>query len=530
MRVFYLIFLTKKNISDLSKPKENIIDLLFDSWKNNPNTALESSLKLILYIKHELDQNKKANMLALEYLFRFNEVFNTLVDLNSTYRHINSIKVLFGLYKQILSTETLDFQGEPLEGLQIMGMLESRVIDFDTVIISSVNEGVLPSGKSNSSFIPFDVKLENGLPVYKEKDAVYTYHFYRLLQRAKNVYIIYNTETDSFNTGEKSRFITQLEIEGIHELKSVIVSPKVPKLYPELRQIKKSKAILKSIEALGSKGFSPSALLTYIRNPIDFYTQKILGIKEYDEVEEIVAANTLGTIIHETLRELYEPCLNKVLTSDLIKNMSSKVDELVEKHFKIFYKKGDINKGKNLIIFEIAKRYVHNFLALESKLVKEGNTIKLLEVEKDVHTSINIEGIPFSLTLKGQIDRVDEFNGVIRIIDYKSGKVLQNRIEIVNWEDITSDYDKYSKSFQVLMYSFIMNNEKAFLHPIEAGIISFKNLSAGFLRFAKKDKLGYGAHKETKITQDTFQAFYIELKNLILEIYNSDVNFVEKEV
>ena len=117
-------------------------------------------------------------------------MFNELTLLNSKYNHIHDIPTLYSIYKELLSSETLDFKGEPLQGLQVMGMLESRVLDFETVIISSVNEGILPAGKSNNSFIPFDVKVENKLPTYKEKDAVYTYHFYRLLQKAKNVFLI----------------------------------------------------------------------------------------------------------------------------------------------------------------------------------------------------------------------------------------------------------------------------------------------------------------------------------------------------
>ena len=524
-----LIFLTKESLLEETKNKEAIITLLFGDWSNDPKFALDQCLSLVLHIKNTLDKNKNANLLALEYVYRFNEVFNSLVQINSKYHHIGSIKTLFELFKEVLSTETLDFQGEPLQGLQIMGMLESRVLDFDTVIISSVNEGILPSGKSNNSFIPYDVKLENGLPTYKEKDAVYTYHFYRLLQRAKNIYIIYNTEPDALNTGEKSRFITQLEIEGTHDLNQIIISPRLPKLDLKLRQIKKTKEVLSDIDSVFHKGLSPSSLLTYIRNPIAFYAQKILRINESDEVEEIVAANTLGTVIHETLRELYAPFLNAFLTIEIIKGMVPKVDDSVENHFKIFYKQGDLKKGKNLIIFEIAKRYVLNFLDQEMQSLKDGNSIKLLMVETNVSTEIELNDISFPIKLKGQIDRVDEFNGVTRVIDYKTGRVLQNQVEIVNWEEITTDYSRYGKSFQILLYAFIMNNNKKFHEPIEAGIISFKNLSAGFLKFAKKDRIGNGAKKESLITQDFLEAFYVELKKLILEIHNPEIDFIEKQ-
>ncbi|UWX54837.1 hypothetical protein NYZ99_19090 [Maribacter litopenaei] len=139
---------------------------------------------------------KNNEYLALEQLFKIHTLFNQIGELVQEYEYLNSLRSLKSLFRQLISSETLDFQGDPLEGLQIMGMLESRNLDFETVILTSVNEGILPSGKSNNSFIPFDLKNEFGLPTYKEKDAVYTYHFYRLLQRAKNIYLIYNTEPD----------------------------------------------------------------------------------------------------------------------------------------------------------------------------------------------------------------------------------------------------------------------------------------------------------------------------------------------
>jgi hypothetical protein len=131
--------------------------------------------------------------------------------------------------------------------------------------------------------------------------------------------------------------------------------------------------------------------------------------------------------------------------------------------------------------------------------------------------------------LRGTVDRIDEFNGVVRIIDYKTGKVEQNKVEVVNWEDITTDYDKYSKSFQVLTYAYMLNELTAFTGSVEGGIISFKNLQGDyFLKFAKKDKVGRGSDKNTNISQDTLKEFANELKNLILEICNPEIDFVEK--
>ncbi len=474
--------------------------------------------------------DKKANLLSLEYLFRFYEVFNQLKNLIATYNSVTDIKTLYAVYKELLSTENLDFKGEPLQGLQLMGMLESRVLDFETVIISSVNEGILPSGKTSNSFIPFDVKIENNLPTYKEKDAVYSYHFFRLIQRAKNVYILYNTEPDSFTGGEKSRFITQLEVEGIHNIKHTLVSPNVPSFDNSLRNIKKTEAVMVKIKEVAEKGFSPSTLTSYIRNPIEFYYRKILRINQYEDVEETVALNTLGTVIHKTLEDFYRPLENTYLTIDVLKALKPSIEKTVTYHFKDIYKEGDLKSGKNLIIFEIAKRYVTNFLNLEIESLKQGNQIKILEIESENNkVRLDIPELNFPVYLTGKIDRIDEFNGKIRIIDYKTGNVDESKLTIVDWEEISSDYDRYSKPHQILAYAYLINSRTPFINPIEAGVISFKNLRNGFLKFSKKETKG-SRNKDSEITQETLTNYFIELKKLILEICNPEIDFIEKEI
>ena len=524
-----IIYLNAQRLKNIADIPNNIIDLLFTNWDTSIAIVLANCSQLIFQIKNKLDLDKQANLLSLEYLFRFNTLFNELTRLNSEYNHIKDVSTLHGVYKELLSTETLDFQGEPLQGLQVMGMLESRVLDFETVIISSVNEGILPSGKSNNSFIPFDVKIENKLPTYKEKDAVYTYHFYRLLQRAKNVYILYNTEIDVLTGGEKSRFITQLELENIHKISHQIITPKVPIIESSVNEIKKTLDVIDRLKVIAEKGFSPSSLSSYIRNPTDFYYQKILKINEFDDAEETIAANTLGTVVHNTLEDFYKPLIGHFLTVEIIKKLKSKIEEKVTYHFKNEYKEGDITKGKNLIIFEIAKRYVLNFLNLEIQDLKAGNSIKIIAIESENKIQINIPELDFPIHLTGKIDRVDEYNGITRIIDYKTGKVEPGKVEITDWETITTDYDKYSKSFQVLCYAYMMQKSGTIKLPAEAGIISFKNLSAGFMKFGKKES-AFSRNKEQLVIEDTLKNFTSELKNLILEICNIDIPFTQKDV
>lgn len=525
-----LVYVTAEELKQITSTSHELLDLLFKSWEDLPKVALTNCKNLIFKIKENLSEEKNINRLELEYLYRFNTLFNQLIELNNNHSYLNSITSTHTIYKELLSVETLDFKGEPLEGLQIMGMLESRVLDFETVIISSVNEGILPSGKTNNSFIPFDVKVENKLPTYKEKDAVYTYHFFRLLQRAKNIYILYNTEVDALKGGEKSRFITQLEIEGIHTINHKIISPEVPIVEKQIKKIKKTPKVIDKLKELASiKGFSPSSLTNYMRNPLDFYFEKILGIDEFEDVEENIAANTLGSVIHNTLEDLYKPLEAHFLTTEHLKNFKTQIKKTVTKHFINLYNKGDFSKGKNLIIFEIAMRYISNFIDSEIESLNKGNQIKILKIEADETIEFKIEGLDFPIKLKGKVDRIDQFNDVTRVIDYKSGKVEQNKVEVVNWEDLTTDYDKYSKSFQVLCYAYMMYHNKQIELPIEAGIISFKNLSAGFLKFGKKDS-AFSRTKNQLITEETLSAFETQLKALVLEICNPKKDFIEKEL
>lgn len=515
-------YVTTEKLEELAGPNKTIIGLLFGNWDNNPKLALKNSLEIIQIIKTELNVNKHQNLLSLEYLYRFYKIFNELNLLTDTYPHVKSIKSLHGIYKDLLKSESLDFQGEAQEGLQIMGMLETRAIDFETVILTSVNEGVLPSGKSQNSFIPFDVKLKNKLPTYKEKDAVYTYHFYRLLQRAKTVHILYNTEPDVLNGGEKSRFISQLEAEAMHPLEQQVITAPVKPNELLTSTVKKTPEVIKRLQEIALKGFSPSSLTNYVRNPIDFYSQKILGVKPFEDLEETVAANTLGTTVHNTLEDLYKPYVGQYLQPKDILKMQHEVDALISLHFKEAYPGGDISKGKNLIIFEVAKQYVTNFLNLENKDLLAGNAIKIEAVEADLKVKIPIKELEYPVFLTGKVDRIDQYNGTTRIIDYKTGKVESRNLNLNSWEDLITDYDKGSKPFQILTYAYMLNTQEPFSAPVEAGIISFKNLGAGVLKFTE--------NKSTLITQDILDPFYGYLKQLILEICDSEKAFEEKVI
>lgn len=516
-----LHFIDEDKIFEIFKNDKlsSLFHLLFETV-DTVNQFIENCISLL-----SLLLKVSTNHLEIEFINRFQNLFHQLLNYQLKYTCIESITSLQIVYKQLLQSENLSFKGEPLSGLQIMGMLETRVLDFETVIITSVNEGYLPSGKTQNSFIPFDVKKEFGLPTYNEKDAIFSYHFYRLIQRAKNVYLLYNTETDDFGSGEQSRFITQLEVFnelfGHHTIQKSIVSPKLKKTKANKLEIYKSTQILDQLDALAKKGFSPTTLTNYIYNPLAFYKQKILKIKSLEEIEETIASNTFGTVIHNVLEELYTPFLNIVLTEKQIALMQKKATETVLKYFKSVFKNGDITQGKNLLVFEIAKHYIKTFLDQEAITIKNGKQLIIRALESDLTTVINIKSINKPITLTGQADRIDELDGVLRIIDYKTGLVKPTNLIIKNWDLIITDYKKYSKSFQVLMYAFMyakMNKLSFESQQIESGIISFKNLKAGFMKVNKKP-----------ISKDDIVKFEDKLKELLTEIYDPNIPFIENE-
>lgn len=501
----------------LSEERKKVVATLFDAF-DAVEGFINRILQLILLLKEEVNDLEK------EYLFRFYTAFNQLQQLQGIHQYIQDLKTLQQFFRQLIQSESLSFQGEPLQGLQLMGVLETRVLDFENVIITSVNEGVLPGNHQQNSFIPFDVKIEFGLPTYKEKDALFSYHFFRLLQRAKNIYLLYNTEHDVFGSGEKSRFVTQLQMMRDDVVEKTI-SPKVQTTSINLKEVAKNELVFERLKEIALKGISPSALTNYLYNPMAFYKQKILKINEFENVEETVAANTMGTVVHDTLEELYQPYLGKFLSVDDITAMQQKTKELIVYFFSKHFKNGDISTGKNRLVFEVANRFVHNFLVQEKKLVQdENNQLKVVATEQELAAEIEIEGINHPIKIKGIVDRIDELNGVTRIIDYKTGMVDTTNLKVLDFEVIREL--KYHKAIQVMLYAYLytQNTQFNFEKELHAGIYSFKNLKKGFLSMNFSSNY---RSPDPLITQEKLEEFMEEMKLVIKEIYNPEIAFIE---
>jgi len=511
-----LLYINADVLSKYTRAKE-LLSTIFPEETLTPMEWINNCLLLIERLKIICQEEKKA--LELEYLYRFYALFNQLKQYLDKVDFMGELKSIKNLFKQLANMETLDFIGQPLTGFQIMGMLESRNLDFETVIITSVNEGILPSGKSNNSFIPFDVKRDYGLPTYKQKDAIYVYHFYRLIQRAKNIYITYNTEPDVLEGGEKSRLITQLLTDKNlkNHITHTIAAPKISIDPKPLLQIEKDRQFMEDLKVFAQNGFSPTSLTNYIKNPIDFYTRNILKINDLEEVEENIAANTFGTIIHDSLEQLYTPLINQVLTEEHIKTLKTQVPEVVQHQFTQNLSGVDISKGKFLLVYNVILKYLSNFLDDEFKLLKR-HEIKILALEERYEELIAVPGLDFPIKLKGTLDRVDQFDGTIRIIDYKTGKVEDKNVKITDWETLITEYDK-SKAFQLLCYAYLYS-KKHDKSDVLAGIISFKHLSKGLFPFSED--------KDTRIHADTLATFENYLFRLISEICNAAVPLTEK--
>lgn len=520
------IYINPQRLVKLMSDASPIVKLVFSGSNRSPKDFIRMLLDLINILKAGFEQRN--NNLELEYLFKYHEIFKELEVLLFEYPYINDLKSLHSLFKELISSESVDFLGEPLDGLQIMGMLESRNLDFETVIITTVNEGFLPSGKTNTSFIPFDLKRRFGLPTYKEKDAVYTYHFYRLLQRAKNIHLLYNTEADVVKGGEKSRFIPQLIMDEFHgnnvsqelRMPEIITSTK-----PELL-IEKDANVIDAISLYFAKGLSPSSLSNYIKNPIQFYKEKILGIKETAEIEETIAFNTLGTVIHNVLEKIYAPFIDKNIEIELLLLQLKEVKSLVHIELLKFFKVDAIKSGKNLIASRIIEKYIKRFIRSEIADLRH-NTIKILALEEELSYTFKINGNQQEIKLKGIIDRVDERNGVKRILDYKTGKVSPAEVEITSWEDLRTKVER-AKALQVLCYSLLYMRNYPKTESLQTGIIPIKQKALQPLLFCQKPS-ARSRDKNHTVTETTLSDFEIQLKEIIKEIADPSIPFVNLE-
>ena len=529
-------FYTPEEINErLATDNEAITEFfnsLFAPWQDSAGKAISVIRKLLQVLKITFQQNKGENNinknLDMEYTYYFSRVLTRLSEIHRSVDFIEGLANLRYVFNAVLQSVYLPFYGEPLRGIQIMGMLESRTLDFENIIMLPVNEDYLPAGRSKNSFIPFEVRKTFQLPTIHDRTAVYAYHFYRLLQRSSNISLIYNTESGDLGGGEKSRFINQIQYELTKynqeiEIEDQILSVDIPVSGPEPSlDINKSPDILTRLDAMAESGLSASSLNVYRNCSLQFYFTQVMGIEELKEVEETIEAATLGTVVHAVLQDLYSPLKHKYFLVSDIEMMKKRVPELIKRSFKKHYPDGETRFGKNLLIVKVAESYIQNFLRWElsflQKLDRQGEKLLIEATEEKVRTSFVINDDK-TVWLKGFIDRIDRVGETTRIIDYKTGRVEQRELKLDSYDQIR-DSNEFSKGFQLLFYTYLYQkqnpeNQSSML----PGIISFRNLGAGLLK----------ANFEEAGDKDWPASFEHVLKEILQEIYDPAIPFTKTD-
>ena len=470
-----LIYMSKQDLIDLDNENHLIYKLLFSNWKNASN-AISSCLELIDLIKKYYSKKSENNLINIELLYHINKIFLQIkisFEKLDYLKNINSLKIIF---KELCEMSTSPFSGEPIKGLQIMGMLETRLLNYKNIIVTSLNEGILPVGNNNSSFIPYEIKKANELQTFKEKDSVFAYHFYRLIKRAQNTWLIYNTEPDALSNGEQSRFITQIEVEGVHKLNKKILISKTPVKYKADPSYKKTNLVQEKINFIIGKGVNASMLSLYVMDKIKFFDRYVLGIKD-DKIEETIASSSLGNIIHDSLEFLYKDLIGKKVKIEDLNNLKRKSDKVVAEKLINYVKRNNIYKGMNVIIIETAKNYIKKVIENDINIINKKNNLKIICVEKEFETEIMKGRRRYKI--RGKIDRVDMINDEIRIIDYKTGRKIEKReLEIKKKEDLKTKKGIYILQLIIYAIGFIEKTKK---DRVMCGIISLKNMQGGTL-------------------------------------------------
>ena len=489
---------------------------LFAPWPDDVLKVIGILQELLISFREAI-KNSSNDLVSLSFVYAAHQSLQQTARYIEKYQFPISLEFFLKLWRPLAKNSKVSFEGEPLQGLQIMGLLESRALDFERVIILSVNEGILPAGKSNTSYIPYDIRRELGLPTFKEKDALFAYYFYHTLQRAKEICLVYNTDAEGAQANEPSRYIWQLEADPINKNRfhRKIISPVIPFVTQTPIEIKKTPLLMSQLELLAQKGFSPSSLLQYIRDPYTFYMRKVLDLREQDEVEESIAVNTLGTVMHKVLEELYKPFLNIPLEVSHFEDMKQRLSSELQKAFKEIYKAGALNQGKNKLSYEVAKATLERYLMEEMSLCTQ-EEIVVMALEKTFKRVLQHKDLPFEILLKGNFDRIERRNGQLSIVDYKTGKVEQKQLNLSDMSalELTTDYEKV---FQLLTYAWLYGSESNEIPVV--GIRSFKNNKAGCMSLQVGGSVSLSAEQ-----MSDFEALLVQL---LKEIYNPDLPFIQ---
>lgn len=399
-----------------------------------------------------------------EVLFQVYTFLTRLDEILSTKDFKPGNEVLFRLIRKMLRTMHIPFTGEPLAGLQVLGILETRTIDFSNIILLSANEKILPRPADIPSFIPYNLRKGFGMPTPELQDAIYAYYFYRMIQRAKNIALIYDSSAGDMRTGERSRFLHQLVYESRLPVKEMNVASFVDRIPVKPILIEKDNDIRQALEVYlraDGKSLSPSSINEFLNCPLRFCFHHIMGLPEPEEIAEDIDARDFGSILHACLEHIYSGFPQKVITKDMLEGVLKHEEILFSALDKAFDKvvfgvesgeSGRKPEGFNFIVKQVIYSYVKQFLAAESRTCPF--TLISLEQKYYAEIPVTVNGISHSLRVGGIIDRIDQCMGKIRILDYKTGKVMNS------FKSVESLFDSGEKirndaAFQVLLYACV---------------------------------------------------------------------------
>ena len=473
--------------------------------------------------------------LECDFLYQYYVTINRMADiLKAKPMDVDmNLDTLIRLTRQLTAGITIPFVGEPLDGLQIMGVLETRGLDFENLIITSFNEGVFPTKSSTNSFIPYNLRRGFELPTTEHQDAITAYNFYRLIHRAKRIFFLYDSRTEGMQTGEVSRFMHQLYYHYGVEAKKKAISFDISFGNAQAIQVEKTPSIMEKLNRFTSQeefspAFSASSINTYIDCPLQFYLTKVEILEQAEEVLETVESNMFGTLFHKVMENLYSPFKGQLMQSDdfdqLMKNTLQIDNEIAKAFSKEYFKKKNNAivplEGNNLLIASVLRKYILQVL----KVDKKHAPFRYISSEERCNIQFPILNGKTNVNIKGFIDRVDEKEGRLRILDYKTGT---GKLEFKNLDEVF-EHNKDNRSkfvLQTFLYCMMYEMEKK---------VSNSTPGIYYIRDVFKDDFDTElTNKETKEKVTDFEqyknAFSEHLTTCLEEIFNPEMPFVQTE-
>ncbi|MBS7358173.1 MAG: PD-(D/E)XK nuclease family protein [Bacteroidales bacterium] len=520
-----------KDFSSIGKSDDNQEDgasedlarfLALSSTKWIDSKDCIENLKSILRVS--LQKIKDESYFVKNQISVAGKVLNKVESLIKKYDSVEILDLQM-LILQIGREMSIAMKGEA-DGLQVMGLLETRNLDFDVVNMLSVNEGVIPKNKNSNSLIPYDVRKYYNLPTYNQQQAVYAYHFYRLLHNAKKINLFYNSLSDSSGLGEPSRFIRQIEYELVKKNPKVKLqhfqykSP-IINLKSNIISVDKDDTMLKKITKL-----SPTSISTYLRCSLQYYWKYIMNIN-CDEVNEEIQMNVIGSIIHNTLDELYRNFGNEIVTeSKFLEVRSQYLDKCYQNALRNNnFRNGLPKTGFNSIIASVIDTMISRFLDNEHNIVKE-NSLRILCTEKELSFHLN------NVELHGFADRIDLLNDKLRVIDYKTGSV--NPYDVSISANAKQLQDMHDKSIQLIMYKYLfikmLNSNALGLDEALIAHIEEENIVPGIIALQKMSNGVFELKVNNADLANDFEAQCdIMFEQLISDIFDKNNPFTQTD-